>query len=156
MPSGSIKTWGQLFLTWPCLPKQVTQPLWVSVNWSAGHYVELIVSMWLLSRFSRVRLCDPMGCSPPGSSVPGILQARITGVGCQSLLLEIFPIQGSNPCLLRLLHGKFFTTWEAPDSHVVVRNNTGRSLVYLPQFPPLATFCKTVVSQPGHCIDSRP
>ena len=26
---------------------------------------------------SRVRLCDPMDCSPPGSSVPGILQARI-------------------------------------------------------------------------------
>ena len=22
-------------------------------------------------------LCDPMNCSPPGSSVPGILQARI-------------------------------------------------------------------------------
>ena len=30
----------------------------------------------LLSRFSRVRLCDPMDCSPPGSPVPGILQAR--------------------------------------------------------------------------------
>ena len=25
---------------------------------------------------SRVRLCDPMDCSPPGSSVHGILQAR--------------------------------------------------------------------------------
>ena len=30
----------------------------------------------LLSRFSRVRLCDPIGGSPPGSAVPGILQAR--------------------------------------------------------------------------------
>ena len=30
----------------------------------------------LLSRFSRVRLCDPIGGSPPGSPVPGILQAR--------------------------------------------------------------------------------
>ena len=26
-------------------------------------------------------LCDRMGCSPPGSSVHGILQAKITGVG---------------------------------------------------------------------------
>ena len=26
---------------------------------------------------SPVRLCDPMGCSPPGSSVHGISQARI-------------------------------------------------------------------------------
>ena len=25
---------------------------------------------------SRVRLCNPVGCSPPGSSVRGILQAR--------------------------------------------------------------------------------
>ena len=31
----------------------------------------------VLSHFSRVRLCDPMGCSPPGSSVRGILRARI-------------------------------------------------------------------------------
>ena len=31
------------------------------------------------SRFSRVRLCDPMDCSPPGSSVHGILQGRILG-----------------------------------------------------------------------------
>ena len=31
----------------------------------------------VLSCFSRVRLCDPMECSPPGSSVHGILQARI-------------------------------------------------------------------------------
>ena len=31
---------------------------------------------WVLSHFSHVRLCDPMNCSPPGSSVHGILQAR--------------------------------------------------------------------------------
>ena len=28
---------------------------------------------------SRVQLCNPMDCSPPGSSVPGILQARKLG-----------------------------------------------------------------------------
>ena len=31
----------------------------------------------LLSLFSRVWLCDPMDCSPPGSSVHGVFQARI-------------------------------------------------------------------------------
>ena len=31
----------------------------------------------VLNRFSRVRLCNPVDCSPPGSSVHGILQARI-------------------------------------------------------------------------------
>ena len=30
----------------------------------------------LLSHFSRVRLCDPIGSSPPGFPVPGILQAK--------------------------------------------------------------------------------
>ena len=30
----------------------------------------------LLNHFSRVRLCDPIDGSPPGSPVPGILQAR--------------------------------------------------------------------------------
>ena len=37
----------------------------------------LLLLLLLLSRFSRVRFCDPMECSPPGSSVHGILQARI-------------------------------------------------------------------------------
>ena len=45
-------------------------------------------------------LCDPRDCSPPGSSVHGILQARILGVGCHALLQGIFRTQGSNPCLL--------------------------------------------------------
>jgi len=31
----------------------------------------------LLSYVSRVRLCDPIDGSPPGSTVSGILQARI-------------------------------------------------------------------------------
>ena len=37
-----------------------------------GHFVLLL----LLSRFSRVRLCVTRDGSPPGSPVPGILQAR--------------------------------------------------------------------------------
>ena len=42
-----------------------------------------------------------MDCSPPGSSVHGILQAR---VGCHALLQGVFPIQGWNPHLLFYLH----------------------------------------------------
>ena len=40
-----------------------------------------------------------MNCSPPGSSVHGILQARILEF-CHSFLQGIFPTQGSNPGLL--------------------------------------------------------
>ena len=36
-----------------------------------------ITSMLCLAAQSRPTLCDPMDCSPPGSSVHGILQARI-------------------------------------------------------------------------------
>ena len=50
-------------------------------------------------------------CSLPGSSVHGDSADENTGVDCHSLLQGIFPTQGSNPCLLWLLHaGKFFTT----------------------------------------------
>ena len=52
---------------------------------------------------SCLTLCDPMDCSPPGSSHHGILQARI-GVGCHALLQGIFPTQESNPYFLCLLH----------------------------------------------------
>ena len=44
-----------------------------------------------------------MGCSPPGSSVPGDSPGKNTGVGWLALLQGIFLIQGSNPCLLCLL-----------------------------------------------------
>ena len=56
------------------------------------------------SSFSNVQLCNPMDCSPPGSSVHGILQAKNTGVVCHALLQGIFPIQRSNQHLLYLLH----------------------------------------------------
>ena len=49
---------------------------------------------------SCLTLCDPMDCSPPGSSVRGISQARIMRVGCHFPLQGIFPTQGSNPSLL--------------------------------------------------------
>ena len=49
------------------------------------------------------RLCDPIDCSPPGSSIHGILQARIlewVAMPPQG----IFPTQWLNSGLLRLLH----------------------------------------------------
>ena len=48
-------------------------------------------------------LCDPVDCSPPGSSIHGILQARILEWVAISFSRGIFPTQGSNP---GLLHGR--------------------------------------------------
>ena len=52
----------------------------------------------MLSRFSRVQLYDPMDSSPPGSSVPGILQART---------LEWVAISFFNACM----HAKLLQPW---------------------------------------------
>ena len=41
-------------------------------------------------------LCNPMDCSPPGSSVHGDSPGKNTAVVCYALLQEIFPTQGSN------------------------------------------------------------
>ena len=45
--------------------------------------------------------CDPMDCSPPGSSVHGIFGKNI-GVGCHFVFQGVFLTQGLglNPCLL--------------------------------------------------------
>ena len=45
-------------------------------------------------------LCDSMDCSPPGSSVHGILQARILEWVAILFLQGIFLTQGWNLCLL--------------------------------------------------------
>ena len=56
-------------------------------------------------------LCDPMNCSPPGSSVHGVLQAKILERVAMLSLQGIFLTQGSNPHLLSpALAGEFFTT----------------------------------------------
>ena len=44
-------------------------------------------------------LCNPMDCSPPGSSVHGGSPGKTIGVGWHSLHQGIFPTQGLNPSL---------------------------------------------------------
>ena len=70
----------------------------------------------VLSRLSRVGLCNPMDCTPPGSSVHGILQARILEwvaipFSSGSSLLRIEPVSLMSPAWA----AGFFTitaTWE--------------------------------------------
>ena len=61
---------------------------------------------------------NPVDYRLPGSSVCGILQARILEWVAMSSSRGVFPTQGLNLCLLcPLLTGRFFTTsttWEAP------------------------------------------
>ena len=73
-------------------------------------------------------LWDPMDCSLPGSSVHGISQARILGVGCHFLLGGIFPTQGSNPCILLgrqiVYHQATLEALLAMEHHLTIWNHT--------------------------------
>ena len=53
---------------------------------------------------SVLTLCDPMDCSPPGTSVHEIFQARILEQVAISYFRGIFLPQLPNLCLLHLLH----------------------------------------------------
>ena len=59
-----------------------------------GPCAVLCLVAWL-----HLTLCDPMDCSPPGSSVHVASPGKNTGVGCRVLLQGIFPTQGLNPGL---------------------------------------------------------
>ena len=84
-----------------------------------------------LAAQSCLTLCNPMDCSPLDSSVHRILQARILEWVTISSSRESFLTQGSNSCLLHLLH------WQAESllvSHQGKPRNTGvGSLSLLPQ-----------------------
>ena len=79
---------------------------------------------------SCLTLWDPMDCSPPGSFVHGILQARILEWAAISLLQGIFLTQGSSLCLLCLLY------WQvgSPGKGLPANVAPGESLL-LKQFP---------------------
>ena len=50
----------------------------ISISWNTGNIAVLSLSLeWVLITQACPTLCDPLDCNPPGSSVHGILQARI-------------------------------------------------------------------------------
>ena len=55
---------------------------------------------------------DPMDCSLPGSSVPGIFPGKSTGVGCHFLLQGIFLTQGLSPGLLHCMQMLYSLTYQ--------------------------------------------
>ena len=72
-------------------------------------------------------LCNPMDCSPPSSSVHGILQARILEWVAISFSRE--STQGLNPCLLHLLHWQAdyqLSHWGSPKGSPLPTQKTRR------------------------------
>ena len=58
---------------------------WKNIHFPVMNLISLISQCWCVDyifvlctqSLSRIQLCSPMNCSPPGSSVHGIFQARI-------------------------------------------------------------------------------
>ena len=67
------------------------------------HIMEYCAVLCLVAQ-SCLTLCDPMDCSPPGSSVHGDSPCKNTRVGCHVFLQGIFPTQGLKPGLLHCRH----------------------------------------------------
>ena len=101
-------------LSWACflpLPTAHTSPqarlplsLPLSLSHTHTNMHTIFSSCACAESLSRVRLCDPKDCSPPGFSVHGDSPGKNTGVSSHALLQGIFPTQGSNP---GLLHGRW-------------------------------------------------
>ena len=72
-------------------------------------------------------LCNLMGCSPPGPSVHGILQASI--LKWVAILFSRASSQPKDQSQVSCIAGRFFTIWtssEAPSSELVWTNSCGK------------------------------
>ena len=66
----------QILVPWPGFQSRSPAVEGQSLNHWTTREFPVNLSLMLLSHISRVQLCDPIDSSPPGSPVPGILQAR--------------------------------------------------------------------------------
>ena len=95
---------------------------WLVLRFGLHFFVTLFTRKVKVKSLSRFWLCDPVDCSPPGSSVHGILQARI---------LEWVAIsfsRGSSPprdrAQVSRIAGRHLNLW-ARKVHI---NNAGRDI----------------------------
>ena len=78
-------------------------------------YYNYLMCMYIIAQ-SCLTLCDPTDCSPPGSSVQGILQARILEWVAMPSSRGYFPLKDQThvsciSCIGRLYH---CATWGSP------------------------------------------
>ena len=88
---------------WPVGNDRVRPPLWALGKQLTPLvlFPRLLCVVLYSVAFDSLR---PVDCSPPGSAVCGIFQARILELVATFYSRGIFLTQGSNPSLLRLLH----------------------------------------------------
>ena len=87
-------------------------------------------------------LCDPMNCSPPGSSVHGILQARI--LEWVAMPSSRGSSQPRDQTQVSCTGGRFFTIWATREAHHLHSSQTSVCLQYVSQFSLLKKFWEIV------------
>ena len=70
-------------------------------------------------------VCNPMDCSPPGSSVHGDSLRKNTGVGCHAFLQGILPTQGLNPGLLHCRQIPYHLSHWEPSLRLLIQDLKG-------------------------------
>ena len=95
----------------------------VDIHTETGRERELILKMHVLVTQSCLTLCNPVDCSRPGSSVPGILQARI--LGWVAIPFSRGSSQPKDQTWVSCISGKFFAVWatkKAPSYEISKRD----------------------------------
>ena len=103
---------------WTAIVKMMKENMVFSLElviWSKTNQNNSIIIMKVLVIQSCLTLCDPMNCSPPGSSVHGILQVRI--LERVAIPFSRGSSQPRDGTQVSRIAGIFFTIWatrEAP------------------------------------------
>ena len=113
--------WKMFFLYFSGRPFQCTSSVIISKEKS---YDPLYVKSFhnrsmllLLSRFSRIQLCDLIDGSPPGSAIPGILQARILEwVAISFSNAWMWKVKVKSLCRVQLFATPWTAAYQAPPS----------------------------------------
>ena len=84
------------------------------LSWDSG---VLFVKAQVLVDQSCLTICNPMNCSPPGSSVHGILQARI--LEWVAIPFSRGSSQTRDQTQVCCIAGRFFTIWATREDHLI-------------------------------------
>ena len=100
-------------------------PTSIKATWNRLHHRWQVVAVCAKSLQLRLTLWDPLDCSLPGSSLHGIVQARILEwVAISSSRGSSWPRNRTcTSCIASCIAGRFFTTsatWEAPGSSYLI------------------------------------
>ena len=107
---------GKFFTTWaisPFLKLKLADGLCILLCFSNNLLLDLLLWLCLVTQ-SCSTLCNTMDCSPPGSSVHGVLQARL--LECVAIPSYRGSSQPRDQTPVSCIAGRFFTVWASREA----------------------------------------